>query len=192
LSRHRRNQRQKVSDSRAKQILARSLYNEFVKDGWSRSDILDYVNILLDIVIKSEDEADPKPLIDTETGFVTRTGFQELLLHQLDPTTTRSFAPCVLLVQLPPDSDQLISAEILRNMLRVGDVVAPLRHHRVAVYLDVPIDMGVDIRQRLSKKLEGRLGTTIPSSLRSLEPSMSLRPLWSGMLRELQAQNADS
>ena len=176
------------NDAQAKKILARSLYSEFVSNGWSRGSILEYVNIFLDLVITKEGGGSPQPVIDTETGFVTRQGFQELLRHELDPNIERKFSPTLLLFRVCGDVDVLIVAKILRNELRVGDVVAPLRNQLIAVVVQVPSELGTGIRDRLLERVSDRLTVTMQSAVRTLDPATQLRPLWTGMLREMKNQ----
>jgi hypothetical protein len=177
-----------AGDSNAKKILARTLYNEFSKNQWTRGEILEYVNIFLDLVIaNSGGTSAPTSSIDTETGFVTRQGFQDLLRHELDPAVERQFASSLLVFKIPSANDVVIAAKILENELRVHDVISPQKNQILAVILQAPTDTVENIFLRLNTKLERRMSTQSHSTRRCLKPPAKIRPLWMSVLRELNA-----
>ena len=139
------------SNPEAKQALARNLHNEFLRNGWSRSDIVEFVNLLLDNVLRNEGRASSAYALDPETGFPTRQGFQELLLGELHGNKE---APSTLvLMRLASDGDILIAAERLRTQLRRADVVAPLGQLRVAVLLRVGEPQASSITERIAEHI---------------------------------------
>lgn len=181
--------------SRSNHILARTMFNEMLRSGRTRVDMLDFVNCLLGLLSEAARPEGPvRPavsiMVDPESGFPTRHALQELLLHELERSADEpGRAPVALLLlrlslQRSLETDMLL----LRHALRRDDVIVPLEKGRVAVVLHGPQStreaVCIRIHARLEMNAQGRAGEAM--ALRLLEPGRSLRLLWLSLFRELQ------
>jgi GGDEF domain-containing protein len=139
--------------SRANQILARTLYNELVSSGRDRSAIIDIVNALLDVLVRSQGKPAPALLVDPETGFPTRAGLLALLQHEVDPSGTDQRRVALALISAPGAPSTPVLAGILRARLRGADFVVPLGNGRAAAILYCDESNARSVAERLAKAL---------------------------------------
>ncbi len=178
--------------SRSNVILARTVFNEMVRSGRQRNDILEFVNCLLELVVStaSREGFEKLPaLIDPHTGFPTRSGFYALLLHELDPAQHETPRAGLVLIALQRQLDLELVARKLQHLLRGSDVVVPLRRQRMAA-LVYPRELGdlEQIETRITDVFERNLGASrsdIQLVSRPLEPGESVPRLWRSALRQL-------
>ncbi|MGQ0508551.1 MAG: hypothetical protein ACT4TC_24905 [Myxococcaceae bacterium] len=166
--------------ARSNLILARTFYNELVRSGRSRSQIIDLVNMLLGMVLGGQGRGRPATnlLIDPENGFPSQIALQELILHELDPATERSDTAALALFEAPRSVIPLILAQKLRHNLRPSDVVALMRHNRVGcvIFLPSPAQLP-NVKTRVEKLFKGDLAG-VTSSFMVLKSGTHPRALW--------------
>lgn len=178
-----------IGENRANAILARSFFNEMIKSGRSRGDMIDFVNCLLGLISQfggRKAGATAGPLVDPETGIPTRAALHELVNHELDLSGNPGRSAALLVMRVRSGSDLLIGVQLLQHQLRRGDVVAPLRSGLVGGLLYTPFEAIPAIQSRISARLVahpefGRVFEGL--AIRPLSKGVKSRAVWTEALR---------
>ena len=178
-----------VDRGRSDLLLARTLHGELVRGGRSRSEILAFVNALLGFVLeKGRGSQSGPPPLDPQTGLPTRSGFHQLVLHELDPDEAHGVRACVLLLDLPKGLSPSHEAVRLSHFLRATDVVAPMGPGRLAALLY--IRHGADWSGVLARLWAGRAQGRVSFEKVAAEPlehGAGAKVLWARLHRSLRS-----
>ena len=190
--------------TRSNAILARTLLNEMMRGGWTRTQMLEFVNCFLGLLSGSARSQPARPealLVDPQTGFPTRAGFHRLLLHELSPQANSVDASLVL-VELLGETDLVTEAKLLRHCLRSEDVVAPLGRGMIAALTYCPsAELERTAQRMLERMIRARRhrsdplpaqggGVKVRVAAQPVRRPGSPRALWFALFRTLKCQVA--
>src|SRR5438045_2170185 len=78
-----------ASPDPSNQVLARTLLNEMMRSGRTRSQMIDFVNCFLELVVQTSgrqsSSARSNSMVDTNSGLPNRRALHDLFFHELDP-----------------------------------------------------------------------------------------------------------
>lgn len=180
--------------ARSNLLMARTLYNEMIRNGRSRGDILDFVNCLLSLVAAPhrKNEGPELVLIDPATGLPTAEALNQLVLHHLEPEEGQKEKPAGLMfVRIDARLQTVLAAQRLRHIMRSTDVVAVLGDDLigVVVYPRQLADLDA-VESRALRQLKSLEGETTRAAIIPLTAGMGIKQVWRSLLTRLKPAGA--